>query len=88
MDGAREEFLKWLKKFLRRVSSTLTDPVMLTDDSHASHKNFDVIFFARTHHVQMLSLPPHIFHKLQPPDRVLMKAFEKEFNVSLCSLDA
>jgi hypothetical protein len=53
---------------------------MLNDDSHASHKNFDVILFALTHHVQMLSLPPHIFHKLQSPDRALMNAFTNEFN--------
>jgi hypothetical protein len=53
---------------------------MLADDSHASHKNFDVILFAPSHHVQMLSLPPHTFHKLQPPDRALMKAFKNEFN--------
>jgi len=53
---------------------------MLNDDSHASHKNFDVIPFARTHHVQMLSLPPHIFHKLQSPGRALTKAFKTEFN--------
>jgi hypothetical protein len=74
---ASEGFLKWLKEFLRRVSSIVTDTVtvMLSDDGHGNHKNSDVILFARSHQVQMLSLPPHIFHKLKPPDRALMKAF-------------
>jgi hypothetical protein len=47
-----------LKEFLRRVSSAVTDPGLLIDDSQASHKNLDMILFAQSHHVQMLSSPP------------------------------
>jgi hypothetical protein len=39
-----EGFLKWLKGFVRRVSSTATNPVLFTAvDSHASHSNSDII---------------------------------------------
>lgn len=31
----------------------------------------------------MLSLPPHIFHKLKPPDRALMKAFNMSLTKSV-----
>jgi hypothetical protein len=72
---ASEGFLKFLKEFRRRVGSIVIDPVMLSDDSQANYKNFDVIIFARSQQVQMQSLPPHIFHKLKPPHRVIMKVF-------------
>jgi hypothetical protein len=71
-----EGFLKWLKEFVRRVNPTATDPVLLIVDSHASHKNLDVILFARSHHVHMLSLPPHTTHKLQTPDREITQPFK------------
>jgi hypothetical protein len=64
----------------RRVNPTATDPVLLIVDGHASHNNLVVILFARSHHVHMLSLPPHTTHKLQPLDRDITKPFKNAFN--------
>ena len=73
-------FLKWLKLFVERTRPTKEEPVLLILDGHASHKDLDVILFARQHHVHMISLPPHTTHKLQPLDRAIMRPFKAAYN--------
>ena len=49
-------------------------------DGHGSHKDNDVIDYARANHVHLLSLPPHTSHKLQPLDRTFMKPFKQAYS--------
>ena len=81
----KESFLKWLKMFAQRVNPTEENPVLLIVDGHASHKELDVITFARSHNIHMLSLPPHTTHKLQPLDRAIMKPFKNAYNEACSS---
>jgi len=47
--------------------------VLLLLDGHCSHtQNIDLIDFAKTNHVTIVSLPPHSSHKLQPLDKTFM----------------
>ena len=80
-----EGFLKWMKRFVNKVNLCEDRPVLLIVDGHCSHKDIEVISFAKRHHVHMLSLPPHTTHKLQPLDRVVMKPFKNAYNEA-CSL--
>lgn len=80
-----EAFLKWMQHFVSFTKPTKEDPVLLLIDGHGTHKELDVILFARTHHVHMLSFPPHTTHKLQPLDRSFMKPFKDQYNHG-CSL--
>jgi hypothetical protein len=73
-------FLKWMKEFVNHVHPTEDNPVLLIVDGHSSHKDLEVILFARENHVHMLSLPPHTTHMLQPLDRAVMKPFKDAYN--------
>ncbi|XP_033218287.1 uncharacterized protein LOC117173755 [Belonocnema kinseyi] len=75
-----ELFLKWMKHFVKYSNPTEKDPVLLILDGHASHRDLDVIEFARKSHVHMLSTPPHTTHKLQPLDKTFMKPFKSSYN--------
>ena len=80
-----DSFKKWLQEFVRRVHPTVEDPALLVLDGHSSHKELDVILFARNNHVHLLSLPPHTTHKLQPLDRAVMKPFKNAYNEACAS---
>ena len=57
--------------------------VLLILDGHASHtKNIDLIDFARSKGLLLLSLPPHTSHKLQPLDRSCFKPLKAAFNAA------
>lgn len=73
-------FLKWLEAFVERVHPTKEDPVLLILDDHCSHKDLQVILFARENNVHMISLPPHTTNRLQPLDRVIMRPFKAAYN--------
>ncbi|PNF34376.1 hypothetical protein B7P43_G14947, partial [Cryptotermes secundus] len=73
-------FMKWLDLFVERTRPSKEEPVLLILDGHSSHKDLEVILFARKHHVHMISLPPHTTHKLQPLDRAVMRPFKGAYN--------
>lgn len=75
-----KSFLKWLELFVERTRPTKEEPVLLILDGHSSHKDLNVILFAKTHHVHMISLPPHTTHKMQPLDRAVMRPFKAAYN--------
>lgn len=73
-------FLLWLKIFVARVNPSKESPALLILDGHSSHKELQVILYARANNVHMISLPPHITHKLQPLDRAIMRPFKAAYN--------
>lgn len=74
-------FTKWFKHFLNHVKPSATSPVLLVLDGHSSHtRNIELIDLARANNVQLLSLPPHSSHKIQPLDRTFMSPFKKYFS--------
>lgn len=81
----KESFLKWLQHFVSFTKPSKEDPVLLIIDGHGSHKDLDVILYARENYVHMISFPPHTTHKLQPLDRTFMKPFKNCYNAA-CSL--
>ena len=76
----KEGFLKWMHSFAEKVNPSKNNPVLLIVDGHATHKNLNVILFAMSHHIHMLSLPPHTMHRLHSLDRVIMKPFKNPYN--------
>lgn len=66
--------------FVERVNPTEKSPVLLIIDGHSSHKDLDVILYAKQKHIHMISLPPHTSHKIQPLDRSIMKPFKNAYN--------
>jgi len=73
-------FTKWFQHFINYVKPSASSPVLLILDGHASHtRNIEFIDLARANNVQLLSLPPHLTHKIQPLDRTFMGPFKKYF---------
>lgn len=64
----KDGFLKWMEACVERVNTTEKSPVLLIIDGHSSHKDLDVILYAKQNHIHMISLPPHTSHKIQPLD--------------------
>jgi hypothetical protein len=61
-------------------------PVLLILDGHKSHtKSLSTIEFARENGIEMVSLPPHTSHKLQPLDRSFFKPLKSAFNTACSS---
>lgn len=63
-----EVFLRWLNHFASFVKPTIENKVLLIVDGHSSHKQLDVVVYAKENGIVMLCLPPHCTHRLQPLD--------------------
>ena len=79
-----ENFLKYMKHFVRHVRCSQEETVLLILDNHESHLSIEVLEFAKENGVVMLSFPPHTSHKLQPLDRSVYGPFKKYYN-SACN---
>lgn len=49
-------------------------------DGHSSHKDLDVILYAKDNYIHMLSLPPYTSNKILPLNRSVMKSFKNALN--------
>lgn len=63
------------KHFAKHTKLTKEDRVLLfLDLVHKSHmKNIELISFAQDNGIEIVSLPPHTSHKLQPLDRTFLR---------------
>ena len=75
-----ENFLTFMKHFVRHVRCSQEETVLLILDNHESHLSIEVLEFANANGVIMLSFPPHTSHKLQPLDRSVYGPFKKYYN--------
>ena len=63
-----EIFLKFLQHFCSFAKSVENKPRVLFLDGHASHFSIEAIEFCLNNNVELLCLPPHTTHRLQPLD--------------------
>lgn len=75
-------FTQWFRHFVEKVKPSKNDPVLLILDGHHTHcRNLEVIELARKSFVEIMCLPPHSTHQMQPLDKTLMgplKAYYSE----------
>lgn len=75
-----ELFAQWFLHFIEKIHACEENPAVLILDGHFSHtRNLNVINLARSHHVSLVSLPPHTSGKTQPLDVSFMKAFKSYY---------
>lgn len=68
-----EIFTTWFQHFLKYAKPSADDRVLLILDGHATHiKNIEMLELAKQHYVDVLVLPPHCTHRLQPLDVAFM----------------
>ena len=77
-----ENFMVFIKHFVKVVRCTKENPVLLLLDNHDSHTSIHVIDYCRDNGVVLLSFPPHCSHKLQPLDRSVYGLFKKYYNAA------
>lgn len=73
-------FLDYLKHFISFVKPTKEDPVLLLLDNHESHISLGAYELFREHNLQVLSLPPHVSHKMQPLDLTVFSSLKMAYN--------
>lgn len=73
-------FLKWLQHFVAIVKPSREDKHILILDGHQSHKTYDAVQFARANGIEMLTLPPHCTHRMQPLDTAFFRSLKALYN--------
>ena len=68
----------WFKFFLRNIPPAR--PVLLIMHGHGSQVSIDLIELARSNGVDLLCLPSHTTHILQPLDVGVFKSFKANFS--------
>jgi hypothetical protein len=68
-----ENFSQWFLHFIKHAKPTKEDPVILVLDGHYSYTwNLEVVTVARENHVDIICLPLHSIHKMQPLNTAFM----------------
>ncbi|CAG7786668.1 unnamed protein product [Allacma fusca] len=63
-----QTFLAWLKHFRTHAAPSRSTKVLLILDNHSSHVCYDAVMYASKNNIEILTIPPHCTHKLQPLD--------------------
>ncbi|XP_064614387.1 uncharacterized protein LOC135478053 [Liolophura sinensis] len=75
-------FVKWLEHFASFTNATRDIQHIIILDGHHSHKTLAAVTFARQHEINLLTLPPHNIHKMQPLDRTYFKSLKTAYNAA------
>jgi len=75
-------FVMWMKHFICHVNPSTTNRHVIILDGHCSHKTLEVISLARDNGIDLLVLPPHTTHRLQPLDTVFYKLLSDCYNAA------
>lgn len=76
----RNNFLVYLKHFIKETRSSTENKVLLILDNHDSHCSVDVVNYAKENGVEMLTIPPHCSHRIQPLDITCFGPFKNHYN--------
>ncbi|CAG7825164.1 unnamed protein product, partial [Allacma fusca] len=57
--------------------------VLLIIDNHSSHISYQAVRYCRGHHIEILTLPPHSTHKLQPLDVSFFSPLKSKYSYYL-----
>ncbi|KAK9976532.1 hypothetical protein ABG768_021737 [Culter alburnus] len=73
-----ELFLKWLRHFIKYAPEER--PLILIMDQHETHVSKDVIMYCRENTIEILCLPAHTTHILQPLDIAVFNPLKTAFS--------
>ncbi|CAM4608595.1 unnamed protein product [Leuciscus chuanchicus] len=74
-----ELFLKWLRHFVQYAPEER--PIILIMDQHETHVSRDVIMYCRENTIEILCLPAHTTHILQPLDIAVFNPLKTGFSI-------
>ena len=77
----KELFVTWLHHFIKYSSPSPSNRVLLVLDGHSTHvKNIEAIDLATLNNVDIICLPPHTSHRMQPLDVSFMGPLKTHCN--------
>lgn len=74
-----EIFPDWFDHFIENTNPSETNPALLIIDGHSSHKGLAFGEKALANFVDVIVLPPHCSHKMQPLDVAFMGPFKSYY---------
>lgn len=78
-----DNFLLFLKHFVKFTRCSKEKKVLLLVDNHESHISLPAIDYARENGIIILTFPPHCSHKLQPLDVTVYSSFKGCYNTQV-----
>lgn len=78
-----DNFLLFLKHFVKFTRCSKEKKVLLLTDNHESHISLPGIDYARENGIIILTFPPHCSHKLQPLDVTVYSSFKGCYNTQV-----
>ncbi|CAG7678555.1 unnamed protein product, partial [Allacma fusca] len=78
-----QTFLVWLKHFRTHAAAERGTKVLLLLDNHSSHVCYDAVMYAAKNNIEMLTIPPHCTHKLQPLDISFFGPLKSKYGAAL-----
>lgn len=79
-----ELFLQYLKHFQQFVKASKEDPVLLVMDNHSTHCTLAAYNFCKNNGIELLTIPPHSSHRIQPLDVTFYSSLKSAFNGECC----
>ncbi|KAK6178837.1 hypothetical protein SNE40_011332 [Patella caerulea] len=73
-------FIEWLKHFQEFTNTSKENQSLIILDGHHRHKTLTAIGYCRDNGIELITLPPHSTHKMQPLDRSYFKSFKSPYN--------
>ena len=77
-----QSFLKWLKHFTTTAKPSKEEKHVIILDGHHSHKTLEAVEYAQLNGIELLTLPPHCTHRMQPLDRAFFKPLKNAYNAA------
>ena len=77
-----ESFMKWLKYFTSIAKPCKEKKHIIILDGHYSHKTLEAVEFSLSNGIELLTLPPHCTHKMQPLDKTFFKPLKTAYNAA------
>lgn len=74
-----ELYLLWFQRIFLKYACK-ERPLVLIQDGHKSHITLELIDEARKNDVEVICIPPHTTHVVQPLDRVLYGPFKAKYS--------
>ena len=80
-----ELYFLWFTRIFLKYA-TKERPILLIQDGHGSHISPELIDKARQNNVEIMCLPPHTTHVLQPLDKVMFGPLKKAWSSAITTL--
>lgn len=77
-----DAFVDVLQHFQKYTRASITKPVLLLMDNHASHCSYEAVKYAKENGISLLTFPPHLTNKLQPLDVSLYSPFKSAMKIA------